>query len=251
MNVQTFTVILMERRNRRVAEHCYMCGASATTRDHVPAKTFFPETKDVGGKHGDLRKNLLTVPACPEHNQVYSKDEQYVGIILTCHYPCNEIAIDQFTGKHWRALKRRPGLLSCYKNPRLVVWDGKETMSFQVDLPRFERVMDKIARAIYWRHAHKVYGSMPFIIVGANLLTPTGNLSPFAEIDERIDRAPMKDDFCGDSRIFRYRYLVTGQHAHLPLFRFTFYEGVNVIVGARQSELTPVRASVPRVRAAR
>lgn len=247
----------MEQRTARAAEHCYMCGATETSRDHVPAKTFFPKIKDVGGKHSDLRNNLLTVPACPKHNQVYSKDEEYVGIILTCHYPCNEIAFAQFDGKHLRALRRNPRLLSFYKNRRRVVWDGKETMAFQVELPRFERVMDKIARALYWRHTSKVYRGPSLIVAGANFLTPSNELSPFAEIDARIDWAPMNDDFCGNARIFRYRYLVTEDFARLPIFRFTFYEGVNIIVAANlaglgaESGITPVRGSAPRVRVVR
>lgn len=46
---------------------CYMCEKPATSVEHIPPKCLFPEQKDLPGG-ADLRKQLLTVPACDEHN---------------------------------------------------------------------------------------------------------------------------------------------------------------------------------------
>lgn len=54
---------------------CYMCEKPASTVEHVPPKCIFPEQKDsLGGQ--DLRKQLITVPACDVHNTKKSRDDE-------------------------------------------------------------------------------------------------------------------------------------------------------------------------------
>ena len=62
---------------------CYMCEAVATTDEHAPPRCLFPETKDLIDKSLDLRKELITVPACKEHNTAKSTDDEYLLNILS------------------------------------------------------------------------------------------------------------------------------------------------------------------------
>ncbi|MGP3508673.1 hypothetical protein [Paracidovorax citrulli] len=48
---------------------CYYCGAVATSKEHVPARCFFP-------KERDFRRDLFTVPSCKEHNSAKSNIDQ-------------------------------------------------------------------------------------------------------------------------------------------------------------------------------
>jgi hypothetical protein len=53
------------------SRNCYFCGRPATSKEHVPPKSFFPETKEE-------RINLITVPSCDEHNNKKSETNEYM-----------------------------------------------------------------------------------------------------------------------------------------------------------------------------
>jgi len=59
---------------------CYMCDLPGTTVEHVPPRSIFPESKDVGGQ--DYRKNLITVLSCPAHNNQKSQDDEFLMVSL-------------------------------------------------------------------------------------------------------------------------------------------------------------------------
>jgi hypothetical protein len=59
---------------------CYMCAADATTREHVPPKSFFPRGH---------RDNLVTVPSCVAHNHDQSLDIEYVRTLIAGFYGTN------------------------------------------------------------------------------------------------------------------------------------------------------------------
>jgi hypothetical protein len=69
---------------------CYMCSRPGTTVEHAPPKCFFPESKDLPGT--DLRKNLITVPACDLHNTAKVKDDEYLLALITAHHGNNATA---------------------------------------------------------------------------------------------------------------------------------------------------------------
>src|SRR3989338_1428836 len=50
-------------------KNCYLCGAEATTFDHVPQKGLFPK---------DFQYKGIKVPACKTCNNESSKDEEYL-----------------------------------------------------------------------------------------------------------------------------------------------------------------------------
>ncbi|MBQ9763563.1 MAG: hypothetical protein IJV92_04315 [Phascolarctobacterium sp.] len=52
---------------------CIYCGSPASTREHVPSKTFLIEP---------YPENMCVVPACFECNNGYSRDEKYVSCFL-------------------------------------------------------------------------------------------------------------------------------------------------------------------------
>lgn len=52
---------------------CTYCSDSATTRDHVPPKGFFPEPRS---------SDLITVPSCAKCNASFGHDDEYIQAVI-------------------------------------------------------------------------------------------------------------------------------------------------------------------------
>lgn len=127
---------------------CYMCASPSTSREHAPPRCFFPELKDVGI---DLRKDLISVPSCETHNAATSQDDEYAMVLIVSHFENNQTAGTQFATKVVRALERSPAFVAKTFNTNTpVTVDGRPSLAFKVDDARFERVMDKTIRALYF-----------------------------------------------------------------------------------------------------
>ncbi len=82
-----------------------MCGKAATSKEHVPPQCLFPEIKDTEGV--DLRKDLITVPSCDEHNTKKSKDDEFLMISIAGSIGNNFFGFFHARTKVERALKRK------------------------------------------------------------------------------------------------------------------------------------------------
>lgn len=72
-----------------------MCTASENSREHAPPQCLFPEKSDIGR---DLRRNIITVPLCDEHNSTKSADDEFLrAVILMVAVGSNEIANINFS----------------------------------------------------------------------------------------------------------------------------------------------------------
>lgn len=136
---------------------CYMCDKSSTSTEHVPPKCFFPDIDETGGV--DLRKNLLTVTSCDDHNLRKSDDDVYAWYVVSvCHGAEN---VGQLTDRSrlWRGIARRPALF------RQMLADAKpaifsdpekpetyETLALSLNENRFHSEFEKIGRALYFKH---------------------------------------------------------------------------------------------------
>ena len=69
---------------------CYICGQPATSKEHSPARCFFPK--------GEIKGELTKVDSCRIHNEDTSKDDEYVR---------NIIAMTIFKEAHWTHTQRR------------------------------------------------------------------------------------------------------------------------------------------------
>ena len=130
---------------------CYMCDEEATSREHVPPATFFPELKD-SPEGRDYRRNLITVPSCPQHNSSKSGDDQYLATVIAACIQTNEVAQRLMTPKTLRALRYRPGVIGFFDRLSAIRLGTVETGAFYIDRTRFDRVMDHQARGLYFTH---------------------------------------------------------------------------------------------------
>jgi len=122
---------------------CYACDKPATTREHAPPSSFFPEGK---------RDNLITVPSCPDHNNANSKDVEYARNVITIMFGVNKIGEQHFSGKSLRSFDHSPALLhSTFSDIRPVQFKGGTIGKFTVDTPRIEAVMSACTCALHFR----------------------------------------------------------------------------------------------------
>ena len=81
---------------------CYNCGcelnSTNSTVEHIPAKNLFKGFKK------DIRKPLITVPACFNCNQLYSKTDQHIRDMLAVdNEDCEKL---EFTEKGFRSVMK-------------------------------------------------------------------------------------------------------------------------------------------------
>src|SRR4051794_14858784 len=88
---------------------CYMCSAPNSSVEHVPPRGLFPKSKDLP-QGADLRRQLITVPACDVYNTEKSLDDEYLMYALLLGIQNNPTAALQVQTKITRALNENPGV---------------------------------------------------------------------------------------------------------------------------------------------
>lgn len=126
------------------------------SREHVPPKCLFPESKDVGGLN--LRKDLITVPSCAAHNSGKSSDDEFLMMSLAGIVGNNSIGYRHWTGKVDRALRRssyrvlNSSVLKPKRIERLVT-DGNQFLDVIWGTPDFSRLykcFEHVLRGLYF-----------------------------------------------------------------------------------------------------
>jgi len=145
---------------------CYACDGIATSKEHVPPRSFFPPS---------YRKNLITVPSCDIHNSEKSKNDGYLRSLIAIYYENNLEGQLLFSQKVMRSLKRRPNLIKRFfftgdVYPALI--NGKPSMAFSYDSKRLEETIACIAKAIYYHHFQMKWTEQLQIIPASAAVSP-------------------------------------------------------------------------------
>jgi hypothetical protein len=201
----------MRRRRFPKNSECYSCSALATDKEHVPAKSFFPS---------GMRRNLVTVPSCPEHNESYSKDVEYVRNMIVCSEGLNPVGEGMFETAR-RSFDRNEGLFR--KSMRGMRPLGEEAIAFRFDLRRLRTVIRGIARAVYFnQNASRFEGGWNVL---AGLHTDASIAGKPDEWQVRrilLDSFEYEDLGFPEPAVFRCEQAKAGQQV---IYRLTFYEG--------------------------
>ncbi|MCK0745462.1 hypothetical protein [Chromohalobacter nigrandesensis] len=141
---------------------CYFCGSPATSKEHVPPKSFFPK----GGRRG-YRRNLIKVPSCDAHNSLKSKDDEYVRALLVgISKRINEggdKGLVLLRDSVIRSMTRNPNLISLVirnPSPPLSFGSGEVPtipVSSEYDLERVENFLKSIAKGVFFHHYKEVW----------------------------------------------------------------------------------------------
>jgi len=217
---------------------CYLCEAPKTSREHAPPRCLFPHKKDLTtGK--DLRRNLISVHSCDEHNSEKSTDDEYLMWILAAQSQGNQYKQLQFQTKGRRAFRRRPGgFLSLLENltPSVIIGpDGTSpaSVSFETDVRRFERCMWHTATALYfdatgnkWKGGYRVFTDVFVRLKGVNVAGVNETSQHMTKRFEALLTAvPARGE---NPEIFFYKLVSPSETKHLV--HMTFYEGIQVSV---------------------
>lgn len=134
----------MNKTDRKV--YCAYCGIKlAETRDHIPPKGIFnkPRTHD-----------LITVPACSTCNHGFSSDDELFKVYMGFHAARSSANGEKLFKKGAvPTLKRKKGLIGkIMGTSQKVVVEGREYYQVQWDSDLYDRLVERIARGLFFHH---------------------------------------------------------------------------------------------------
>ena len=218
---------------------CYMCEADGDTVEHAPPRCIFPASKDTPDG-ADLRRELITVPACEQHNSAKSKDDEFLMYLLAINLPANVVAQNQFLTKILRAIEKSPGLIrGLFKtHQKVIVRDNAsgavfETMAGEIDRERFDRALDCMARALYFHHfgerwLKSVRVHPEFLLsFSDNAVAYNNNLQRLSVAGDLLFKEA--EQFGKNPSVFKYQVNMD-REAGRGVIRLHFYDGVKVLL---------------------
>jgi hypothetical protein len=211
---------------------CYMCDAPATSKEHAPPKCIFPEGKDLEDG-SDLRKNLIKVPSCAEHNLRYSSDDEYFFFIVALNIDGNARKQRQFDTKVLRAVRRNPEIANSTFAQDLgpALLDGRPAHGGCIFRDRIERVIEKTTRAIHYHstHGHKLTVPLSLYLPSLRLddgRMEEGKFEAWQIVQRHLSGLPWQGD---NPDVFRFRAYHYPKAATSFLW-MQFYEGFDALV---------------------
>lgn len=212
-----------------------MCEKQATTQEHAPPKCIFPKSADIpNGKY--FRKNLITVPSCPEHNCAKSHDDEYFLYILSASFTSNEVGMNQFITKVKRAMERRPhiakNLLKTAKPVKIhdtEMNSWHEAFALNIETNRIDAVLKNCAKALYFHETKlKFQGEAQalsaFLLSPLNMKFNDSMAKAFEGAEAILANHPAKGE---NPEIFSYKFFA---HAKSAIVFMEFYENSKCIV---------------------
>lgn len=198
---------------------CYWCGKKATSVEHVPPKNLFPN---------DYKIDLLTVGACIDHNEKFSKLDERMRFHMTLMGD-PEIARNQFEKKVLKGLARgkSKGLMTDLFSNSFV---GNNDKKWQRDDSNvFSLYFEKIIRGLFFYHyqAH-VNGSTSYFSNKIQMIDMTADAHfyyyvLFKELNSRWINGNSKN-----KSIFDYKYFFSEEENRFFTL-MTFYKEHEVL----------------------
>jgi hypothetical protein len=204
---------------------CYYCGKKATSSEHVPPRCFFPK---------DRRNNLIQVPACEEHNENTSKDDEYVLFIISSYIGNNEVGKEHSVDKGIKPVLRSEALqkVIAENSINVLAYDGdnlQPTKMINIDRERFNNEIIKMSRALFYhtygkRWERNLYVGTNSMLCGDGEIEDQGKLINTAKQILAVNGIDSMNPFRGDNQeVFKYRFLETGIE-DAPILQMIFYD---------------------------
>lgn len=139
-------------------KNCIYCNKIAETREHIPARNLFIDTKDI---------HFITVPSCFKCNQGFQLDEEYFrNFLVSILYEQSTVATLLLDNPVGRSIKRKPSLgLRMFNQMSLVdvysksgSYIGRKTglRITKEDHRRIFRVLDKYIKGLFNYHFQEI-----------------------------------------------------------------------------------------------
>jgi hypothetical protein len=194
---------------------CYLCEKSATSKEHVPAKCFFPDDSS-------YRKQLITVPSCEKHNEGTSADDEYVRNMISGFVLNNNVSFQQFFAKVVKSVMLNRGAAGILKK---IKTDKGFVKGIQIDRSRFDKIIRKISYALFYKE-FKTQWNRKLIVLSRHLLFEDLKSDNFAKIIDFAERnLPPLIEEGENPKVFKYSMLKDKNNIQNSMIRMTFYEG--------------------------
>jgi len=125
---------------------CYMCDQTAVGDEHVPPRCLFPKAKDLPNGV-DLRKDLITVLSCADHNSEKSREDQYFLNVITSCESINEVGREHYRRQIRRQNERNPSIIARFAD-RTVEIDDR--IAHKIEIDRLDSFVEHLAYALYF-----------------------------------------------------------------------------------------------------
>lgn len=125
---------------------CYLCGCPASTREHIPPRSFFLRAEGL---------QLKTIPSCVEHNNAKSSDDQYVlaQICIGASYG-KGLPREIFNRSIAPQLTRSPAFRELLVAGSKTMPDGSRL--YKVDIARFDKFFDHLAAGLFFDRYQRI-----------------------------------------------------------------------------------------------
>lgn len=206
---------------------CYMCDNLAISVEHVPPRCLFPKQKDLPSGI-DLRRELLTVPACAQHNMEKSQEDEYFLNVIVGMENVNAVGIEHYRHQVRRQYARNNSLLWRFKSRSI---DFGDKLGHTVEIERLDSFIEQLARGLYFVHfGRKCQGRIGWFpeflsrITELDLQHERVRLSMIARNEQKFSTA----SFLGANQsVFTYQVIGTEQDCEM---RLHFYGGVKMLL---------------------
>ncbi|PWB14215.1 hypothetical protein DCO44_09895 [Acinetobacter sp. AM] len=216
-----------------------MCDAPSTSVEHVPPKCLFPDPKDLSPEEQslDFKKQLITVPACHEHNGKKSTDDEYLFCLLAISLISGKNGQQQGITKVKRILERKPALKTkvLEKATPVIVKDTEtgqidRTIALEIDHNRINSSMESCARALFF----KEFGQR---FIGDVRISNHFLMDFDPQYNEKVDQLRQIADELfkniepkGENpTIFTYKFRIDEKNPNNLLLEMVFYEGARAV----------------------
>lgn len=206
---------------------CYMCDQIAVSDEHVPPKCIFPKSKDLPAGV-DFRKDLITVPACAEHNTEKSCEDQYFLNVIAGSDLINEVGREHYRRQIRRQNKRNSSILFRF-GKRAIEIDNR--LAHKVEIERLDSFVRHLACGLFFAHfGTRWYGELRWFPEFLSRVTdPDPEAEPLrlAAIDETNHEFKDVPIHGSNSKVFFYQVLGTKEQCKM---RLHFYEGCRILL---------------------
>jgi len=148
---------------------CAYCGGQATTKDHIPPKTLFPQPVPNGIE-------LVTVPCCAKCNQGVADDDKYFATVLSSTIEAQQKTEGRAVwerlvsgGKRhpeekgfWKGIRRNLRVDEIRSPGGIILGDLPAHTKYE---PRFYRVLERIVKGFFFKlHGRRLPGNCSVVV---------------------------------------------------------------------------------------
>ena len=197
-----------------------MCGALATTKDHIPPLCIFPKPRP---------SNLITIPACNACNHDRSFDDEYFRLVIAAGSRDAPQSHNVLRQRIIPRMRETPALIVEFlKSVQRVDFHSPDhtfigqAPVFQINRPRVQAVIDKIVRGLFFKHTNRRLAVSHIV---EDYLSYPKVEKPLQDVIAELSLVNV-----GDGSIFSYRYHISDTNESESFWFLMFYNDTSLFI---------------------